>query len=243
MNQQAESSNQTRMKRMAANIIIAVAVLIFSRQLWPDFAHFQSREAWSMILGYIAFIGIGITLLIGPLKQWLPTRWTASLLYLRRDIGIWTGAAVFLHVGLVLVSFENGARFLFYLDDQQPATGWIHLFLDQNRGGWSIKISMMGIANYLGLIAFCCLLAMWLTSSDRAVRLLGGTAWRRLHVSNPIIFLLVALHGLIYVEGIKAEPLEAGDLLPLLFVVVLVRTITFIWTVVRSKYSSVKLKR
>lgn len=222
-------------RRIAVNAVLFLILLLLVRSLWPQFSHFPAREAWSMLLGYTAFIGVGATLLIGPLKQWLPHRWGGFLLTLRRDIGIWTGIAAILHVALVLISFERGVGFVFLLAPQQPSHGWLSLFLEKTGGGWSLNMSLMGIANYLGLIAFCCILAMWLTSSSRAERFLGGPAWKRLHMSNPLCFWLLLLHGLVYVEGIKAEPLTWVALLPLFALVLLVRLAAYAAAVVHSR--------
>ncbi|MBO8162923.1 MAG: ferric reductase-like transmembrane domain-containing protein [Brevibacillus sp.] len=221
--------------RVLLHIGILGLLVIISAALWPDFAMFETREAWSMITGYLAFLCIGFTLLIGPLKQRLPGRWTAAAVQLRRDFGIWGGAAALLHVVLVILSFEDGVRFMFFHDPRQPEPGWLHLFLDRQGGEWSLKISMMGIANYLGLLAFAFLMPLWFTSSDRAERMLGGAAWKRLHMSNLMIFVLVTLHALIYVEGIKGEPLDAGDVLPLFVVVLLVRMMSYLVTVVSRR--------
>ncbi|WP_241236177.1 ferric reductase-like transmembrane domain-containing protein [Brevibacillus marinus] len=242
MAQAGRMFKQARRRRIAVNAVLFLMLLLLARTLWPQFSHFPAREAWSMMLGYTAFIGVGVTLLIGPLKQWLPRQWASFLLTLRRDVGIWTGFAAILHVALVLISFERGVEFLFFLDPQQPSRGWLYLFLEETRGGWSLNISMMGIANYLGLLAFCCILAMWLTSSSRAERLMGGAAWKRLHLSNPLCFWLLLLHGLIYVEGIKAEPLTWGDLLPLFLLVMLLRLAAYATAVVRSRKARIGRK-
>ncbi|TGV22368.1 hypothetical protein EN829_045745, partial [Mesorhizobium sp. M00.F.Ca.ET.186.01.1.1] len=91
--------------------------------------------------------------------------------------------------------------------------------------------SFSGVANYLGAIAFCLLLALVCTSSNRAEKSLGGSSWKRLHLSNPWLFLLVLFHGLIYVQSIKGEPHSFSDLLVFAAIVWLARSVSFVQTV------------
>lgn len=79
------------------------------------FDHFQQLETWSMLLGYIAFWLIGITLLIGPVKQWLPAKFNQYILAIRRDVGILAGLTAFLHVSIVLYIFERGTKMMIFI--------------------------------------------------------------------------------------------------------------------------------
>jgi len=210
-----------------------------ARWLWPNFGAFPRMEAWSMILGYLSFVLIGVTLLIGPIKTWLPASWQSSCLTLRRDIGIWAGLTGVLHVLLVLVLFQGTPRLMILHDTNAPkADGWLGLFLLASDDGNPLPMpnwSMTGVANYIGLAAFCILLSLWLTSSRFAEKRLGGSSWKRLHLFNPALFLLVIFHGLIYIHSIKGEPHSFADFLWLGGAVLLLRLIGFVTTVVRRQ--------
>lgn len=58
--------------RLLAHIMSLLIVLISAAWMWPDFSAFPAMEACSMIAGYLSFLLIGLTLLIGPIKSWLP---------------------------------------------------------------------------------------------------------------------------------------------------------------------------
>ncbi|NGQ95065.1 hypothetical protein G3578_07685 [Brevibacillus sp. SYP-B805] len=213
--------------------LLAAAAWMLAEGMRDDFNFFPAMEAWSMMLGYMGFCLIACTLVIGPVKQWLPARWTVYLLALRRDIGIMGGLAAILHVILVVILFEGEPQ-LFFAGSQEMMAGWLGLFFwDTPDGGLEPNMSMVGIANYMGAIAILGLLALFATSSDRAERFLGGGTWKRLHMYNPALFLLVTFHGLIYVQLIKGEPHTYRDILWMTAAVLLIRIAAYTTTVIK----------
>jgi methionine sulfoxide reductase heme-binding subunit len=222
----------------AATYTASLALLaLWAGWMRPDFTFFPSLEAWSMMLGYLAFVLIGLTLLVGPIKLWLPPRFVPYCLLLRRDLGILAGAAGFLHVALVLYLFERGPELMFPQRELQ-ADGWLGLFfLHDGSGAGTLypNLTVTGAANYLGLTAFFVLLSLWLTSSRRAEQLLGGAGWKRLHLNAPLLYVLVLFHGIIHVESIKVEPHTLGDLLGWAALVWLLRSISFVRTALRRR--------
>lgn len=200
----------------------------------PQYASiFPPLETWSMILGYLAYVLIGATLLIGPVRSWLPARWTAFCMYLRRDLGILAGWAALLHVVLVLILFSGEHRLLLISAGHEQADGVMGMFFASfGEAGWLFpNWSIIGIANYLGLTAFLILLCLWLTSSDKATKWLGVPTWKRLHLANPFLFVLVVFHGLTYIQSIKGHPHTFADILWLAAVVWVVRGISFVRTI------------
>ncbi|MFF0831083.1 ferric reductase-like transmembrane domain-containing protein [Brevibacillus sp. NPDC003359] len=218
-------------RRLVAHVSILSLILLGASWMWTDFSSFPAMETWSMILGYLSFIFIGFTLLIGPLQSWLPARWMAISLSIRRDIGIWAGVTGLLHVILVLVLFESEPRLMIIHENRsENADGWLGLFFFASSDStmWpSPNWTLTGIANYLGLLAFFILLALWLTSSARAEKWLGGSSWKRLHLANPWLFVIVLFHGLIYIQSIKGEPHTFSDMLIFAAIIWLVRSISF----------------
>lgn len=208
---------------------------------WHHFAMFPPLETWSMLFGYFAFFLIGATLLIGPLCTWLPARWAPTLLSIRRDVGIFAGLTGLLHVALVLVLFQGEPRLLIISDSQAPkADGWLGLFFlsSAENGSWEWPVpnwSLAGVANYLGACALLILFVLWVSSYLPAKKWLGTAAWKRLHLSNPLLFLLVLFHGLIYVQTIKGEPHSFADLLWLAVLVWLARSLSFLTAILRRK--------
>jgi DMSO/TMAO reductase YedYZ heme-binding membrane subunit len=221
-----------RLFRFLAFIVSLLFLLAVFWIKWPQFSFFRTPEALSMISGYLACLLISLTLLLGPIKQWL-ARFAPQLLLLRRDLGIIGGVCALVHVALVLFIFEKGPQ-LHFLQSDITAKGWLGLFfLDASvyGGGLSPNFTFTGIANYMGLIAFILLFCLWITSSRYAEKLLGGSSWKRIHMSNFLLFVLVVFHALIYVNSIKGEPHTPGDFLWIAGIVVAIRLIAFVKTV------------
>lgn len=219
-------------RRLVVHVSIVSLILLSASWMWTEFSSFPALEAWSMLLGYLSFILIGCTLLIGPLQSWLPAGWMAVSLSIRRDIGIWAGLTGLLHVILVLVLFEGEPRLMIIHENRsEKADGWLGLFFfaSSDPTMWpSPNWTLTGVANYLGLLAFFVLLALWLTSSAQAEKWLGGSSWKRLHLANPWLFIIVLIHGLIYIQSIKGEPHTFSDMLVFAAMIWMIRGISFI---------------
>lgn len=220
--------------RLGTHMVSMALLALLVRWMWPAFSAFPSMETWSMILGYLSFVLIGLTLLIGPIKSWLPPSWVPACLSIRRDVGIWAGLTGFLHVALVLLLFQGTPHLMILWDNWgEPAGGWLGLFFLSSAGEGGLpypNLSMTGVANYMGITAFFILLSLWLTSSNRARKWLGGSSWTRLHMANPLLFILVIFHGLIYIQSIKGEPHSVEDILWLAALVGSMRGIGFLRT-------------
>lgn len=216
--------------RAGTHTVSAGLAALLALWMWPDFGAFPPLETWSMIFGYLGFVFIALTLLIGPLKVWLPPKWSTACLSIRRDVGIWAGAAGFLHVALVLFLFQGKPRLFFIANGAQQSDGWLSLFFLSSPGPdqWLVpNMSILGIANYIGLFSFFLLLSLWLTSSDKAEKWLGGSSWKRLHLANPLLFALTSIHGLIYIQSIKGAPHTPGDIFGLAALVGVMRVIAY----------------
>ncbi|WP_134687064.1 ferric reductase-like transmembrane domain-containing protein [Brevibacillus migulae] len=223
--------------RLTGALLLVVAIMMLLDFLYGSFAFLGRKEAWSMILGYLSFILIAVTLVIGPVKMWLPPSWSRQLLSLRRDIGIAGGCAAALHVILVLIMYEQGPK-LIIMGQDSPQKGWWRLFFEHYPDGTiSPNLSLTGYANYMGAICILIILSLTLTSSTRAERLLGGAAWKRLHMNNLLLFILVSFHAVIYVGSIKGSPHHYPDIVWVTAIVLLIRICSF-WVTVWKRRKS-----
>ena len=224
--------NTIRFVRLATYVVCLALLVCIAFWIKPQYApSFPPLETWSMILGYLAYGCIGVTLLLGPIRAWLPARWAALSGYLRRDMGILAGLAALLHVVLVFILFSGKPRLMLINGGHDAPNSIYSMFFHAyaSEGGFPYpNLSIIGIANYLGLTAFVMLLGLWLTSSNKAVNWLGTPAWKRLHMSNPFLFILVAFHALIYIQSIKGHPHSLADILWLAAAVLVVRGVSFV---------------
>lgn len=155
---------------------VLVAVFWFGRLDWV-----VDMRAWR------AFGDASIMLLFGSLALGPAARlWrrVGPLLPWRRELGVWCAVTGVVHTILVLI-------------------GWVQWDLVRLMGYEFIpqlgRMARMepgfGLANLMGLVAVVWAVILAITSSNRAVRLLGTSAWKWLHNGAYVIFYLAVLHA------------------------------------------------
>jgi|GEM_PF-6835797 len=75
MNDSAKPYGMKLRHRLIGWAAIGLILGLLIQNVTGDFLHFKALAAWSMITGYLALVLIALTLVIGPLKQWLPAVW------------------------------------------------------------------------------------------------------------------------------------------------------------------------
>jgi sulfoxide reductase heme-binding subunit YedZ len=138
------------------------------------------REMISIGTGYYAILLIAITLLIGPYKL-LRQRKNPVNIDLRRDIGIWAGINILIHVFCSLQLFEKG-EFLLY-------------FLTENGG---VRTDQFGLGNDFGLLALLLLLPVWFTSNQISLKRLKGKRWKNLQRLTYLVFGFGVIHTILF---------------------------------------------
>lgn len=155
---------------------LALIVLFWLSRLDWD----PEMRLWRAV-GDTSWILLCIALVVGPLSRlWKPSTY---LVVWRREIGIWFGLLAFTHALLILNGWVRWdvMRFLGY--EFVPELGR----LARLEPGF-------GLANAIGLVALIWALLLTATSSDWALKRLGGGGWKWLHSGAYVIFYLVALH-------------------------------------------------
>lgn len=147
-----------------------------------------TRPSWSgemrlwKAVGDAAFVLLLITLCLGPLAR--IARPVSALLPWRRQFGIWFALVATLHSVLVIHGWARWGlrRFLGYEIVPQL-------------GREARMEPGFGLANLVGVVALVFALVLAATSSDRALRRLGASAWKWLHHSALFVFYLSLLHA------------------------------------------------
>lgn len=144
-----------------------------------------ARERVSLSLAYVALAGLSVTLSLGGLNL-LRGRANPVSFDLRRDLGIWTALTALAHtvVGL-LVHFQGRMHLYFLAPPDQLLPG-------------PIRLDAFGLANYAGLAAALLLLGLAGVSSDRWLKRLGATRWKRWQRLAYLAAGLTVLHGAVY---------------------------------------------
>lgn len=106
--------------------------------------------------------------------------------------------------GLNLLRFRRALGLLAFLYVVLHLLTWALLDL-QLQGVWADILERPYIT--VGMAAFVLMLPLALTSNDRALRRLGSTAWRRLHLLTYPAALLGVIHYIMLVRIWETEPL------------------------------------
>lgn len=168
------------------------ALFWFTRMEWDP-----EMRLWRAV-GDASLVLLLLSLAIGPLgRLWPPA---GRLNPWRRETGVWFAVLGVVHTALVLVGWIRG--------------DWLRLvgyeFVPE-LGRYARLEPGFGLANLVGLVALFLGLVLAATSSDRAVRALGGPGWKWLHTGAYAVFYLVALHTayflfLHYTRSFHREP-------------------------------------
>ena len=167
------------------HLVVALLSVVISVIFW------LGRLDWDWEMRLWRAIGDGSVVLLllllslGPLSR-LSSRLT-SLLHWRRELGIWFGILALVHTVLVLNGWVRwdwmrffGYEFIVQLDRYARIE------------------SGFGLSNLIGIVAMFITIPLAMTSSNWAVRRLGGSSWKWLHYGTYSVFYLVALHTLYF---------------------------------------------
>jgi methionine sulfoxide reductase heme-binding subunit len=148
---------------------------------WLTRGNWDSEMRLWKAVGNASLLLLYATLAVGALARLgLPG---GRLVRYRRELGIWFALFGLLHTYLIL---DGWARW-----DLQRLLGYEFI----PEFGRHVRLEPgFGLANLMGLVSGVIALLLAATSTDWAVRRLGGSAWKFLHQGVYIIFWLVVLH-------------------------------------------------
>jgi len=151
------------------------------------FLVWQANSTWSpdmrlwKAFGGGGFFLLWFTMFIGPAaKLWPPLNYLASW---RRETGIWFAVVGLVHGYLILDGWARWSVWGFFGYQYVPE---LETYLRAEPG--------FGLANLMGFVALIFVLALFATSSDKAVNYLGVSSWKWLHTFSYVVFYLAVLH-------------------------------------------------
>jgi len=107
--------------------------------------------------------------------------------------------------GVNLLRFRRALGLVSFFYVLQHLSVWLLLDIGDPARIWADIVKRPYIT--IGMAGFAMLLPLALTSTDGAVRRMGGAAWRRLHRLSYPALIAGAAHYLILVKGWPAEPI------------------------------------
>lgn len=149
---------------------------------WLTRAQWDAEMRLWKAIGDAAAMLLFLALAIGPLARihsgfaWM-VRW-------RRELGVWCAVFASIHALLILNGWVRWEVLRFFGFEFVPQLErWVRI-----EPGF-------GVANVIGVVALTWALVLASTSTDRAVTLLGPSAWKWLHGGAYVLFYLVAIHA------------------------------------------------
>lgn len=132
-----------------------------------------------------SFVLLFFALALGPAARFLPR--VAGLLSWRRELGIWFAILALAHTFLI---FDGWIRW-----------DWMRFFGYEflNQFGRYARVEPgFGLSNIVGIVAAIIAMPLLVTSSNWAVKRLGGSSWKWLHIGAYTVFYLVVLHSIYF---------------------------------------------
>ncbi len=169
------------MRLLRSNGVVAVIGAALAYGFWVSRPQWDPEMRLWRAVGDASLMLLVAALLVGPLVRLWPR--LGGLMRWRRELGVWFGLLALIHTLLILNGWArwNAMRFLGY--EFVPQLGR----LARLEPGF-------GLANLAGLVAMSITLVLMATSTDWAVRFLGGSSWKFLQYGAYIVFYLVVLH-------------------------------------------------
>jgi sulfoxide reductase heme-binding subunit YedZ len=146
--------------------------------------------------GTVAYLLLYLSVIIGLYSQVQKKRKKKinGVIYLHESLSNWAIILVGGHLGVLMIDAFMGFK-------------WSELFIPFQSAYKTIPMA-------LGTIAFYFLIITIITSKLR--KKIGYLRWRKLHALNPILYMLVTIHGLWIGSDFKGEILAIVNIIPLL---------------------------
>jgi methionine sulfoxide reductase heme-binding subunit len=141
----------------------------------------SAMHRWNKATADASLLLLTMTMAIGPVSRFWPR--LRRLVPVRREFGIYAIVLALVHTLIIFdgwIEWDFARLFGF---EFHPGLG--HYVMVQHG---------FGLANAIGLLALVYGMVLALTSSDRAVRLLGGPTWKFIQGAAYVLWALVVVH-------------------------------------------------
>lgn len=160
---------------------------------------------WYLIraTGTVAYVLLYVTVIIGLYSQFQKKRKQkiAIPLYLHEVLSNWAFILVCGHIGILLI-------------DSYMPFNWVEVVIPFTTNYETIPMA-------LGIIGTYFLILTMATSWAR--KIIGYQKWRKLHALNPILYVLVTLHGILMGTDFQGIALALVNGLPIIIMAILLQ--------------------
>ncbi|EKN65997.1 ferric reductase family protein [Neobacillus bataviensis LMG 21833] len=155
---------------------------------------------WYMIraTGTVAYLLLYLSVIIGLYSQIRKKRKqkVTSTLFLHEALSNWALLLVLGHVGFLLI-------------DTFISFKWFEVLIPFNTDYKPLPMAMGALSLYFLLITVI---------TSKARKKIGYQKWRKLHALNPILYILVTLHGLFIGTDFKGIVLAVVNIVPVIYI-------------------------
>lgn len=173
------------MKTLYRHAIVVSFAIAVSLPFWLARLQWDPEMRLWRAIGDGSVVLLAFALLLGPAaRHWHSV---SRLLSWRRELGIWFAVLAIFHTVLVL--------------DGWVRWDWMRFFgyeFIAQFGRFARMEPGFGLSNLIGFAAVVITFVLMVTSSDRAVKFLGGSSWKWLHNGAYTVFYLVVFHTLYF---------------------------------------------
>lgn len=169
-------------------------------------------DGLSLATAYLCLIFMAVALSLGPLRV-MRSNPLASNIYLRRDIGIWSGVTGLVH--------------LFVATELSMSQRYMQLFVNISTNSLpdTTRAELFSWGSIAGFVVGIFVLILLVLSNDKILRLIGPIGWKRLQRLAYPAFILTVLHGLAF-QALESRPIIAIGIVMAAFIGVVVMQIS-----------------
>ncbi|RJL07383.1 hypothetical protein D3P06_01200 [Paracoccus aestuarii] len=163
------------------HIVVLVATVILVYAFGSVHGQWSPMHRWNRAFADASVLLLGLTMTLGAIPRLF--RQSAKWLPWRRELGIYSVLLALVHTTIILEgwvewNFPRLFGFEFHPVDLE------YVMLQHG----------FGLANAIGILALGIGFILMLTSSDRAVRLLGSATWKTVQMTALVFWALVVAH-------------------------------------------------
>jgi methionine sulfoxide reductase heme-binding subunit len=141
---------------------------------------------WNKAAADASLLLLTVAMTMGPAARIWP--WWRRLLPIRREFGVYAVLLALVHTLIILDGWI----------EWNPARLFGFAF-HQGLGQYVMVQHGFGLANLIGVVALGYGFVLMMTSSDRAINLLGGSIWKFLQTGAYVLWMLVVVHTAYFV--------------------------------------------
>ena len=173
------------MKLLFRHTVVVLLAVAVSIPFWYGRLDWDTEMRLWRAVGDGSFVLLFLILTLGPMARLWPA--LNRLLPWRKELGIWFAVLAIAHTLLVLDGWVRWEWMRFF--------GYEFII---RVGRYARMEPGFGLSNLIGFVAVVLAVPLMITSSAWAVKRLGSSAWKWLHIGAYTIFYLVVLHTLYF---------------------------------------------